>query len=528
MKLALYILLALLAACTFVQTKAGTDYTMPIRICLFGGAMLFMGLVIAAYRDRIDLSIVKRLIFPAFLCYFAIALLSIVFAIDKGGAFYEALKIYLMMISLFCFVVVLQDHRDTVIKFMVLISLVTVIYGIYQYFTIESMMNRRGFMANKNLAASAHLLTVPFCLYVMKYKKWRIVALISLAGIMFCVLTLHSRAVFLASLIMAIIISLKKRIIIPFVLIGFAAAILLTRASVFDTSTLIQRTEIWKQTLKMSKDNPLGIGAGNFMLRIPEYIRYMDKGMREICYQEFSYTRTHNDPLQVLSEMGILGFSFYIIIFGFALYYARNQIYWLAGICGFMVVACFSFLRERPHHSIILILLIAIPLSMYHKPLKFHPEPKKVYIVSVIALGLLMVAVYVFGMRFRADLNVHDILMARKKGDWHTVRKKTRHYSWLAMYDCTGTPIDYYRGLASSFLGEIPLAVEHLEKAREANPNHLYTLGNLGAIYFRIGRLEEAQECYTKAVWLFPEYQKTKDDLAVVNKVSTFIEERQK
>jgi O-antigen ligase len=74
-------------------------------------------------------------------------------------------------------------------------------------------------------------------------------------------------------------------------------------------NTISVRREILASTLRMSQDHLLlGVGAGNFRVRYPDY-----RSAREIELTTFGHrfqTRVlsaHNDPVQLLAELGLLG-----------------------------------------------------------------------------------------------------------------------------------------------------------------------------------------------------------------------------
>lgn len=77
-----------------------------------------------------------------------------------------------------------------------------------------------------------------------------------------------------------------------------------------DESTA-SRVDIWKDTLSIIKDHPMGIGWGNFEQVMPVYNTRGPLGVR--------YTHAHNDYLEILAEAGWPGFVF--ILGGFCLFF---------------------------------------------------------------------------------------------------------------------------------------------------------------------------------------------------------------
>ena len=79
------------------------------------------------------------------------------------------------------------------------------------------------------------------------------------------------------------------------------------------------RLPIWKDTLHMIRAYPLfGVGMGNFY---PGLLRYQTSGLG------FAWTAAHNDYLQFLSELGIVGFIFPAVIVAGALALALRAVF---------------------------------------------------------------------------------------------------------------------------------------------------------------------------------------------------------
>ena len=114
------------------------------------------------------------------------------------------------------------------------------------------------------------------------------------------------------------------------------------------------RLPAWINTLHMVKDNPfLGVGVGQWQ---QSYAQYYDKSIKDVIYNEKTRLRTlHNEYLQMLSELGIVGYIFLLWL----LYLTVSRIFHILtnylhpyrvqvlavslGMLGFSVVAFFSF-----------------------------------------------------------------------------------------------------------------------------------------------------------------------------------------
>lgn len=74
----------------------------------------------------------------------------------------------------------------------------------------------------------------------------------------------------------------------------------------------LMRVYVWKATLSMVKDNPvLGVGTGNFKVIYPLYRTQEEK---EVTPKGVTYSKAHNDFLQVWAEGGTLGLACFLWI----------------------------------------------------------------------------------------------------------------------------------------------------------------------------------------------------------------------
>jgi len=79
------------------------------------------------------------------------------------------------------------------------------------------------------------------------------------------------------------------------------------------------RVQTWKSTLEMVKTSPfLGVGIGNFRFTFP---KYKSSELWEIQdpWGKILQIRTHNDYLNILAEIGIIGFGIFLFLVGFVL-----------------------------------------------------------------------------------------------------------------------------------------------------------------------------------------------------------------
>ena len=164
-----YILILGLFACCLV-TDTGVDY-FNIRYVMFAvlAIVLFLMQSVRAMQGDLDLSILKRAIFPVFGGYLLVSIFSLVFAVNVSEGLYQILKSFLFFV--FIFEIAVMDKRP-IIRAMVLLAIVVGAYGVWDFFKIDLISYRSGLMGGKNLQSSACLLLLPFCVYLWFDKRY--------------------------------------------------------------------------------------------------------------------------------------------------------------------------------------------------------------------------------------------------------------------------------------------------------------------------------------------------------------------
>lgn len=442
-------------------------------------------------------------------------------------------------------------------------------------------------MAHKNLFASALFLTLPFSLY-STYRfsgGLKITAVVATTMTLFAVIIAESRTVWIAGIISTLVtisvISharsgfkwmtnrdgklIKKRL--AAVIIGclsVAAALISNQVyqksvarsimnthqiglerfppftnSIFSLSTLNERYNVWQKTLRMIKSHPfIGVGPGQWKIVFPSYgkidaKRHHEEGAREIFFQ-----RPHNDYLWVLAETGIFGLACVFFFPGCLAFYAVQLIkkakdqndavfagLMLSGIIGYMVIAFFSFPKERVAHTIFLSIIASCLVARHHLrfPIKNHPLNDlsrlsfKKPVAMVIALMLMFSCVVTY-KRLVADFHVKNALDAKNRKQWNQVISEIdRAETFFYTLDPATIPIHWYRGTAYFLTGNIPLAHRDFQKAYSSHPNQIHVLNNIGTCAALNGQKERASFFFRKALSMSPSFDTAINNLMLLS-----------
>ncbi len=522
------ILLAAVVLCATVLAKTA-DMAVPVRDVIMAVAALAVTLSIAtrAIDRRVDFRPLRRGLLVMFCGYILMMCMSLFVAVNTSEAVYEILRTFFLFAYLCAAIIVFKKDREVVIKTIAVLAAVIGLWGAVQcvVWTVAhsgyELNMYAGTMCNKNLWSSAMLLLLPFSVCVLQWKRWNIVGAIGIITILINLFHLFTRSAILGLVAAGVAVSLfNKRlrgmvIIIILLFIIFACCFNIGRLT--NTKSLSVRCEVWVQTIKMSMDNPiLGVGAGNWKI---ELAKYTDMDKTPGIFERSWFRQPHNDFLWVLAETGPVSLVFYVGMFVCAIYYAvrsRNLLV-IAGLTAYIVVACFSFPKERVFHSVMLMIYftLAVPKRFRHRgaPKEIIPSRRFVFLMSVVILGVLSMAVVDFSARYRTGKLCRRIKAGMQ---WSDILNETDNLSAFATLDTHTAPMYYYRASANYVAGNTLQALYDYRKAIKANPNHAHVLNGMAGCMAILGDLEGAIENYEKALKICPDFGPAKDSLAVV------------
>ncbi|MFZ7111154.1 MAG: O-antigen ligase family protein [Desulfatiglandales bacterium] len=538
----------------FAHHPLTIDPVLPIRFLLWSALTFCLVLTVTLKNFRgtghHDFTIVSRRIFFFAACFAASAAVSFPRAVNLPEALFDLQKNLLFFLFLYTASIIIAFNEENAIhaltKGMVVSGTLLALVGIGSLlwphlFTFHGKSGIQAVMANKNLYSSALFLTTPFALFgaFRLSGAWRIYSLLSLLFVHFAILLTETRAVWLAVFLSAGIIFAaflcfnrhhEKRRAVPGPSRTIPLLVLLSLAtmgpclvtgktdvsSVLSTESLKIRFALWDVTMAMIRDRPFsGAGPGQWKIVSPRYgntpTEHGQAGRKTvICYQ-----RPHNDYLGILSEYGSLGFGFYMLFLGSAVFYGirilsgafhdETKIFCLCmlyGVMGYLVISFFSFPRERICHNVFLALILASLVSVYHRACPNRSRHRKIPITWIHGAMLLVLVLFMGTgiMRMRSEVHAKKAVAAIKAGSWdQAVAECNLACSMVYNMDPVSNPIPWYRGMAYFSLGRINEASVDFEKACSIHPWHAYSHNNLGVCYARMGMLKKAEACFKTA-----------------------------
>jgi O-antigen ligase len=283
---------------------------------------------------------------------------------------------------------------------------------------------------------------------------------------------------------------------------------------------LTRRTErllIWRDTLVMGLDNPLGVGIGAFHIYFPRYVS--PELLKILPGDRFIVNYAHNEFLEIWSETGLIGIGIFLwTIFAF---FAQGRLFlkensglesqiiltlgWLSSGAGILVDSLVSvnmrFIVTAVYFYFVLGLLasqckreIAVPINLRG-------------VLKLIIIGLVfwmaVFSINEIGKPFRAYK-----LVTEEVGFFE--QKEVGPENAIAALEQTiktnpNDALAYYRlGWVYAKEKDWGQAIKNFEIACRLNPDLEGARNNLGNIYFTLGNKDKAIDNYKKAIAINP------------------------
>jgi len=423
----------------------------------------------------------------------------------------------------------------------------------------DSFRDLAGLSAQKNLLCSFLYLTLIFNVFSVFYFRDKIqrISLSSLVLIqIFMLIMLQTRGVYLGLLVSGLLFLIGfqwisryfnfKRILVAGGVLLMIIGGLWARLNLVDddfnvylqkinitkylnSGTASERFRLWGNTLSLIQEKPLqGVGAGNWAIFFPSQGLHNTAGADKNVF----FQRPHNDFLWVFSEIGILGFLAYISVFVLAFWMAwkamkaststneKLQIWvLLSGLIGYVVIANFSFPKERIEHQIWWAMLLA--MLAYHarnelKNTRLFPLKMNNRILVALALLVLGFNLVVGGYRYKGEVAMKPVYLEATEQARKKELLKAANSPFYNL-DYVGFPLDWYTGIIASNEAQPQQALEYFKKAYAANPFNFRVLTDLAVAHDNLKQHNEAIKYFTKAHRINPQHEDTIFNLAILN-----------
>jgi len=571
-------------------------FRLPKNLTLFLILFLLFGLKIKDFNYEIH---VKSSLTVFIFLFYTFSLLSIFQSINKWESIYWLLFL-LNFLVLYMIIIHKINHLEqiqTIIKFLIFSGFIVSFIGILQFWfgTIDLLPALKGpgsTFGNKNMGAHYISIILPFSLFFFIYysKKYFFYGL-SFALFIIYGFYCQTRSIILATLISVFLLSIlflkklknknfkdsikklifkktKNKILFSILLFTLTMIILPliiepigvgkynlhkeTRQVITGDYHTLNRLNIWSNTVQIIRDNPLtGIGIGNWKFIYPKYSTSAKKDIIfSIRKQPYD---AHNDILQTISEIGIIGalFLLLLILTGFymiirTILKEKNDIkflFYLALLWSysvFIVISMVDFPFKHPVQSFIFWSMLAFFHVIYYKnsKQKILLQIKKKRLFSVfnlfvkIALILFFVIMiylaigdfYFFkGMRLWNSDNKEMGIKFMEKGSsygffnhrYHTMLSNVylKIESPLKAYESASLALEFHpnninalnnKASALGMMKKYDQAIVYFKKALSIKPDSPLLIFNLGLTYFQTRNYNKAKQQFKKLLRISP------------------------
>ncbi|MCD6328259.1 O-antigen ligase family protein [bacterium] len=275
----------------------------------------------------------------------------------------------------------------------------------------------------------------------------------------------------------------------------------------------------WRSTLKMIRDEPLGVGFRNFEMRYPEYRSVKE---HRITGRFRKVQKTHNEFLQAAAELGAFGFVAFLFFIaaifkgGFAVAKsAKNQQTRLmsqavlVGITAMLVHSLFSFPLHLPVTTMMFFIFCGL-ISGASTPAQYMPaEPAINRKVAIKRTAVVLTLVLVVSI---LQLTSSEYLADYYRSKGLTLKSKRRFSSALPLFQkasefCGSDFLNHYlAAVCLRNMGKFDEAIGESLSALECNRNDRHSVFNLGSIYAYKGMPSRAIQRFRQVLAIDPDY----------------------
>lgn len=296
-----------------------------------------------------------------------------------------------------------------------------------------------------------------------------------------------------------------------------------TASTFFDTEfkSNVLRLHFWDASIQMIKEKPLvGIGLFKWSGYYPQYNGdyFSDKNLFYV-----HNIHAHNDFLEVFSESGIAASIIFVLIFitiTLALFNRskRNEKYFLL-LLTFLITFAFSFVAF-PNYKFASCFLTAVVSGV----ILIAPNEKgnKPFTVKMIHFKWTLLVVIIIGgtisyIKLKSEISFGQAMYLKERRQYLLMLQKLEEVSEIFYpLDTSKQPVDYYRGIANSYLGRPSETLKNNLSAQELAPFNPIIMQNVAASYQSLGNLNTAIEQYEKVRKHFPNYINAQINLLIL------------
>ena len=438
-----------------------------------------------------------------------------------------------------------EDKFFKVVSFSVIIvSTIFCIIGVLEVFQIKildlpSIIPPGSTLGHRSFAAEYLLPSLPFILVLNEYlpKGKKLFLLIpGVINISFLLFTRNRSGLIILIVILllyVIFIMLKKEKgtklktltpVLAVISISFLISLLpvkgterpdleSTANTIFDTEykSNMLRLKFWEASIQMIKENPItGVGLFKWSGYYPKYNGdyFNDENVTFV-----HSIRAHNDFLELFAESGVSSSLIFLMIFASIIITLLRRIkfnekyFYL--LLTFLITFAYSLVAFPNHKfaSYFLACVVAgtalVQLNEKEKySFKLKSDQLKWALLSIIIIG--GITSYI---RLKSEIFFGEAIYLKERGQYSMMYERLEKISEIFYpYDTSKQPVDYYRGIANSYLERYPDALKNNLSGQELAPYNPIIMRNIASSYYGMKNYKKAIDQLEKVKKYFPNY----------------------
>lgn len=284
-------------------------------------------------------------------------------------------------------------------------------------------------------------------------------------------------------------------------------------ATIFDTDYRSNqlRMKFWNASLQMIKENPL-TGVGMFEWS-GNYPKYYSEDINDETVTFVHSIHAHNDFLELFAENGIAALLVYLIIIVLIsrmllLKSKRDEKYFYVFLT--VLSSVLFSLASFPAYKFSSYFLFSVSSGIALLGIKEDNNKKlllKFSNLKTVLIVCLVIAFITSFIRLRSEMNFVKALQFLNSRMYPQMNEKLNSVSSLFyLYDPSKQPVDYYRGIANSYLKNYSEALKNNLNALELAPFNPIIFNNVATAYNLVGNTKKAIDEFEKIKSLFPDY----------------------
>jgi O-antigen ligase len=308
-----------------------------------------------------------------------------------------------------------------------------------------------------------------------------------------------------------------------------------TASTLFDSEfkSNMLRLSFWNASVQMIKEDPFtGVGLFKWSGNYPKYNGnyFNDENVTHI-----HSIHAHNDFLELFAENGIVSSIVFLLIFILISFIilkriANNKKYFYL-LISFLITFAYSIVAF-PNHKFSSYFLAAVVAGT--ALISIEGMEKQFSSFKFVHLKWVLLLIIIIGgstsyIRLKSELLYSESIFLKDRRQYPMMFERLEKISEIFYpFDTSKQPIDYYRGIANSYLRRHQEALKNNLSGQELAPFNPIIMQNIASSYYSLRNLDKSIEQYEKVKKYFPNYVKPQMNLLeLYTETNQFEKERQ-